>query len=125
MTASLDKQAPLLTYCTGDVRCEYLSAYLRSEGFQEVHHLRGGIIKYGQQFADTGFWRGACYVFDRRGQINFSTKSETISSCHFCQKETSQQANCDDCNRQIVVCLVCQEKSLSHCQQKLSPIRTN
>ncbi len=62
----LPKDQPVLTYCTGDIRCEYLSAYMKHKGFQDVYHLDGGIVKYGQQFGDDGFWEGKCYVFDKR-----------------------------------------------------------
>ena len=62
VVARLPKDQPILTYCTGDIRCEYLSAYMTDQGFKTVHHLRGGIVKYGQIYGDRGLWRGKCYV---------------------------------------------------------------
>ena len=113
----LPKNQTILTYCTGDIRCEYLSAYMKSLGFKKVHHLKGGIIKYGQAFADQGFWQGKCYVFDKRMKIAFSDKSQDLADCLSCNKKTSEQVNCDDCNRQLVVCKKCRKQSYRHCQQ--------
>ena len=118
VVSGLPKDQPILTYCTGDVRCQYLSAYMRANGFADVRHLDGGIIRYGQTFADDGFWQGACYVFDGRGQISFSEETTVVGSCHFCQKPASTQFNCDDCNDQLVVCDDCQPRR-RHCQNRL------
>lgn len=105
----LPKDQPVLTYCTGDIRCEYLSAYMKSTGFQDVYHLDGGIVKYGQQFGDDGFWEGKCYVFDKRLSVAFSPDSKDIGSCAHCGARTSHQENCNDasCNLQFVVCETC------------------
>ena len=113
---NLPKDQPILTYCTGDVRCEYLSAYMLSRGFETVHHLDGGIMKYGQIYGDEGFWRGKCYVFDNRMKIGFSPSTADLAECQLCSKKTSEQVNCDDCNRQLVVCAECQDKTYRHCQ---------
>ena len=117
VVAQLPKDQPILTYCTGDIRCEYLSAYMHTQGFAQVHHLRGGIIKYGQAYRDRGFWQGKCYVFDKRMKLSFSDESQDIARCLNCRQATSEQVNCDDCNRQLVVCLKCQRQPFYHCQQ--------
>lgn len=105
----LPKDKPILTYCTGDVRCEYLSAYMRHKGFADVYHLEGGIVKYGQQFKDDGFWEGKCYVFDKRLNVAFSDNSQDIGECVHCQSKTSNHVNCADvaCNRLVLVCQKC------------------
>lgn len=107
----LDKDQPIATYCTGDIRCEYLSAYMKHKGFKEVYHLDGGIVKYGEQFGDDGLWDGKCYVFDKRKHVAFSSKSVDISVCQVCAQPTSNQINCEtpakDCLSQIVVCGSC------------------
>lgn len=109
----LPKDKPVLTYCTGDVRCEYLSAYMRHKGFQDVYHLEGGIVKYGQQYGDDGHWEGTCYVFDERLNIPFSDKARDIGSCVHCQTKTSRYVNCANvaCNAQILVCANCQTET--------------
>ena len=124
VVARLPKAEPVLTYCTGDVRCEYLSAYMRSRGFKNVYHLDGGIMKYGQTYGDDGFWRGKCYVFDGRMKVGFSQSSADLAACLSCGGKTSEQVNCDDCNRQLVVCAICQSRTFRHCQNPTVSSRT-
>lgn len=102
----LDKDKPLITYCTGDVRCEYLTAYMKHKGFKEVYHLDGGIVKYGEKFADEGYWDGSCYVFDKRVGITFSDNAKAIAQCSFCEKRTSFYRNCTNgkCNKRMLLC---------------------
>ncbi|MBJ7348374.1 MAG: rhodanese-related sulfurtransferase [Thermoleophilaceae bacterium] len=105
----LDKTQPIATYCTGDIRCEYLSAYMKHVGFEEVYHLDGGIVKYGQEFKDQGLWDGKCYVFDKRMNIEFEPDTPDIATCFYCDKPTSAQVNCRGagCLRHMVVCEEC------------------
>jgi UPF0176 protein len=115
----LPKDQPVLTYCTGDIRCEYLSAYMKHKGFQDVYHLDGGIVKYGQTFGDKGYWEGKCYVFDRRMGVAFSADSKDIADCANCGTKTSRQENCvePDCNLQFVVCDDCAKSSAVRCDR--------
>lgn len=105
----LPKDKPILTYCTGDVRCEYLSAYMRHKGFDEVYHLDGGIVKYGEEYKDEGHWEGKCFVFDKRLSVGFSENSKDIGKCVHCQAVTSNYANCSikTCNKFVLVCKAC------------------
>lgn len=105
----LPKDKPVLTYCTGDIRCEYLSAYMKHKGFKEVYHLDGGIVKYGQAYGDEGYWDGKCFVFDRRMKLAFSDKAKDIGSCTDCGSSTSRHENCavKECNRLVLVCDDC------------------
>lgn len=117
--AKLPKDQPVLTYCTGDIRCEYLSAYMKHQGFQDVYHLDGGIVKYGEAFGDKGFWQGKCYVFDKRMSIAFSDDAQDIAQCVNCGSATSSQANCSEpaCNLQFVVCDSCATRGAVSCRQ--------
>ena len=119
----LDKKKPLLTYCTGDIRCEYLSAYMKENGFDEVYHLDGGIVKYGEEFKDDGYWEGECYVFDKRQTVAFSEKSKKLGECEFCESPTNKQRNCSNkfCNIRQLVCSSCASSRL-YCEdcQKVS-----
>lgn len=105
----LPKDKPILTYCTGDIRCEYLSAYMKHKGFNEVYHLDGGIVKYGQKFGDDGLWEGKCFVFDRRLNVAFSDASKDIGTCIHCGGKTSNHENCANksCNRFVLMCAEC------------------
>lgn len=122
----LPRDQPVYTYCTGDIRCEYLSAYMKNEGFQDVYHLEGGIVKYGQEFKDDGLWEGKCYVFDKRKNLAFSDKSQDIASCVHCKKPTSHQVDCDnpECSLQIIVCEDCEPKK-THCSNHVRRSKTS
>ncbi len=58
------KDKPVVTYCTGGIRCEVLSMLMKKSGFKEVYQLDGGIVNYGKQYKDDGLWEGSLYVFD-------------------------------------------------------------
>ena len=119
----LPKDRPILTYCTGDIRCEYLSAYMKHKGFDEVYHLEGGIVKYGQEFKDKGYWEGKCFVFDNRLNIAFSEEAKDIGACIHCDDRTSQHQNCANpaCNLFALVCEGCSD-TLSVCSQECAKI---
>ena len=121
----LPKDRPVITYCTGDIRCEYLSAYMKHKGFQDVYHLEGGIVKYGEAYGDDGYWEGKCYVFDKRMKIAFSDTSKDIGICVHCGADTSEQVNCADlsCNRQFVVCKACQTNEQTTCSRHVTAVQ--
>lgn len=54
------KDQPIVTYCTGGIRCEVLSALMINRGFQEVYQMQGGIVRYGEKYGDAGLWRVRC-----------------------------------------------------------------
>lgn len=103
------KDKPVVTYCTGGVRCEILSALMKKRGFQEVYQLDGGIVKYGETYGDDGLWEGSLYIFDQRMNQRFSSNSKDIAECVHCQSKTSRYINCDNvaCNRLVLVCEAC------------------
>jgi UPF0176 protein len=100
------KNEPVVTYCTGGIRCEVLSSLMINRGFREVYQLDGGIVKYGETYADEGLWEGSLYVFDDRKAIEFSDRAKVIGSCAVCGAPTSRMENCPDlaCRTQLVVC---------------------
>lgn len=100
------KNKPIVTYCTGGIRCEVLSSLMINRGFSEVYQLDGGIASYGERFGDAGLWEGSLYVFDNRLSLNFSDDAVVIGRCRVCGAATSTTANCGDlsCREQFVVC---------------------
>lgn len=90
------KDRPVVTYCTGGVRCEVLSMLMRKRGFSEVYQLDGGIVRYGEQFADDGLWEGSLYVFDKRMTVNFSDDVAVLGRCGECGAATSNVENYPD-----------------------------
>lgn len=103
------KSQPVVTYCTGGIRCEVLSSLMVARGFSEVYQLEGGIVRYGEAFGDKGLWEGALYVFDRRGSIEFSPDAAVIGECVSCGAASSRLQNCADpsCRSQLVLCHSC------------------
>lgn len=103
------KGKPVVTYCTGGIRCEVLSSLMSARGFGEVYQLDGGIVRYGERFGDDGLWEGSLYVFDKRGSVDFSDHAAVIGECVGCGAQTNRTANCPEpsCRRQFVVCEEC------------------
>jgi UPF0176 protein len=108
------KAEPIVTYCTGGIRCEVLSALMINRGFTEVYQLDGGIATYGRQYGDAGLWDGSLYVFDQRMSVQFSPDAAVIGRCARCDSATSRMQNCDDpsCRVQLVVCESCAESAV-------------
>lgn len=105
------KDRPIVTYCTGGIRCEILSVLMRNRGYQEVYQLDGGIVKYGEKFGDDGYWEGKLFVFDDRMQMGFSDKAKDIATCELCGEKTSNQINSTNIRRRLhVVCEPCAAK---------------
>ena len=103
------KGKPVVTYCTGGIRCEVLSSLMTARGFGEVYQLEGGIVRYGEKYGDDGLWDGSLYVFDGRGSVDFSDHAAVIGECVGCGAATKRTANCPDpsCRSQFVVCEDC------------------
>lgn len=107
------KDKPVVTYCTGGIRCEALSALMKNRGFKEVYQIDGGIVKYGEKFGDEGLWEGKLHIFDDRMVHQFSDKAKDIGECVHCQGKTSRYINCSNiaCNRLVLVCEGCDKKT--------------
>jgi UPF0176 protein len=112
------KNEPVVTYCTGGIRCEVLSSLMVSRGFTDVYQLDGGIATYGAEYGDSGLWDGSLYVFDNRMSVTFSDNPAVIGRCSRCDEPTSRMQNCDDlaCREQLVVCASCAESPV-HCAE--------
>ena len=113
------KDRPVVTYCTGGIRCEVLSALMRNRGFGEVYQLDGGIVRYGEKYGNNGLWEGSLYVFDRRMHLEFGEDHRRLGRCVHCDGATEDFHNClneDTCRRQVLICPDCAaETATSHC----------
>jgi len=117
------KDKPVLTYCTGGIRCEKLSGFLLKEGFREVYQLDGGIVTYGKDEEVKGrLFDGKCYVFDERisVRINHTEEDVVVGRCHHCGKPADRYINCadDTCHRQHIVCDDCEREHNGYCSAK-------
>ncbi len=108
------KEKPVITYCTGGIRCEILTPLLKSYGFQNVYQVDGGIVRYLQESGNSdGLWEGALYTFDTRKTV-FNGLAEPVSKCCHCGTSTANQENCRSCERQVVTCENCW-RTAAHC----------
>ncbi|GAB3618888.1 rhodanese-related sulfurtransferase [Glutamicibacter sp. PS] len=112
------KDQPVVTYCTGGIRCEVLSALMVKRGFQEVYQMQGGIVRYGETYGDEGLWEGSLYVFDERMHMEFSDKAVTVGTCVGCQAPTNKFENCANlsCRNLRLFCADCAtDETLRRC----------
>lgn len=114
------KDKHIITYCTGGIRCEKLTAYMLEENFTNVYQLDGGIVSYGKDPTVKGaLWDGKCYVFDERilVDINHTDDRRVVSHCFHCGKPAERLVNCanNDCHRQHAVCESCEEQTKRSC----------
>ena len=109
------KDKPIVTYCTGGIRCEVLSLIMRNRGFKEVYQIEGGIVKYGKKYGDKGLWEGSLYTFDARMAIDFSSKTKVIGECESCNAPTKQFYNCarKACHELVLLCEDCSKIDVS------------
>jgi len=117
----------ILTYCTGGIRCEKLSGYLRREGFEDVGQLEGGIIAYGQDPETRGRdFDGLCYVFDERVavEVNATPTRRIVSRCERCGQASARYRNCSwpPCNRQHFLCEPCETASGRACSPECADL---
>lgn len=107
------KDKPVITYCTGGIRCEVLSVIMKNRGFKEVYQIDGGIVRYGEEFQDKGLWEGSLHVFDRRLKIEFSDEVKVLGTCDLCSAPTAQFHNCSNlaCHKWTLVCTSCEAAS--------------
>ena len=98
-------------FCTGGIRCEKASSFLQQNGFGEVHHLRGGILKYLEQVpAAESRWRGECFVFDQRVALTHQLEPGEHSLCHACGMPLSAEQRALPTYLKGVQCLHCVDR---------------
>lgn len=107
------KEKPVVTVCTGGVRCEKASAFLKKKGFKEVYQLNGGIHRYVEKYPGEHF-KGGLYVFDGRVVMDTAPegKKEIVGKCVFCNTQTEKYADDDSVvpSKQVLCCDECIEE---------------
>lgn len=114
------KDHKILMYCTGGIRCEKASAYLKHHGFSDVNQLHGGIIEYARQVKEQNLpvkFKGKNFVFDER--LGERISEEVISKCHQCGAVCDAHTNCanDDCHLLFIQCDACKESMQGCCSE--------
>lgn len=95
-------------FCTGGIRCEKSTAYLKEQGFEEVYHLKGGILKYLEEVPESrSLWRGECFVFDDRVTVDHQLEKGSYDQCHACRLPITEADKASDQYQAGVSCPHC------------------
>lgn len=95
-------------FCTGGIRCEKASAFMLQEGFEQVYHLQGGILKYLEEVpAEDSTWEGECFVFDNRVAVNHRLEKGRYDQCHGCRHPITAEDKASDRYQRGVCCPHC------------------
>ncbi len=108
--ATLDprKHKKVAMFCTGGIRCEKASAFMLNEGFEEVYHLQGGILKYLEEVPEQdSTWEGECFVFDNRVAVNHRLEKGQYDQCYGCRHPITEQDKLSDKYQKGVCCPRC------------------
>ncbi len=104
------KHKKVAMFCTGGIRCEKASSYMLQQGFEEVYHLKGGILKYLQDVPEQeSLWQGECFVFDNRVTVDHKLQKGSYELCHACRHPVSQQDMQSEHYVQNISCPHCNE----------------
>jgi len=108
-----EKHKKVAMFCTGGIRCEKASSFMLEQGFEEVYHLQGGILKYLEAVpAEKSLWEGECFVFDQRVAVKHGLEIGMYDQCHACRHPVSAE---DKASEQYVEGVSC-----PHCFDQLS-----
>lgn len=102
------KNKKVAMFCTGGIRCEKSTAYLKEQGFDEVFHLQGGILKYLEEIPENeSMWKGECFVFDNRVSVNHALEKGQYDQCHGCRHPITEQEKLSEKYMEGVACPRC------------------
>jgi UPF0176 protein len=105
------KGKKIATFCTGGIRCEKATSYMKLKGFEQVYHLKGGILKYLEDVAaEQSLWNGACFVFDERVAVGHGLKIADFTTCHGCLMPVSLEERQSLKYEEGVCCPSCADK---------------
>ena len=98
-------------FCTGGIRCEKSTAYLKEQGFENVYHLKGGILKYLEEVPEeNSTWEGECFVFDDRVTVNHQLEKGQYGQCHACRLPITEDDKNSEHYIKGVSCPNCHDK---------------
>ena len=88
----ITKEKKIAMFCTGGIRCEKATSYMKDQGYEHVYHLNGGILRYLEEVPqDKSLWNGSCFVFDQRVGIEHNLKESALSLCYACGFPVSEE----------------------------------
>ena len=108
-------------FCTGGIRCEKSTAYLKEQGFDEVYHLQGGILKYLEEVpVEESLWHGECFVFDDRVSVGHGLKEGPYDMCHACRRPISDEDKQPAHYTQGIACPHCYDETSEYQKQRFA-----
>jgi len=121
----IEKDKPVAMFCTGGIRCEKASVFLKKKGFKNVFQLKGGILNYlNKTKKKDSLWKGECFVFDNRVSLKHKLKQGTFSICGGCRKPISMKDKKSDKYEEGVSCQRCYD-TLTNLQKSRFRMRQN
>ncbi|HAG73394.1 MAG TPA: hypothetical protein DCL66_14445 [Gammaproteobacteria bacterium] len=113
------KAKKVAMFCTGGIRCEKSTAYLKQQGFDEVYHLKGGILKYLEEVPkEQTKWQGECFVFDNRVTVDHDLEQGNYDQCHGCRMPITEEDKSKAEYQKGVSCHYCYDKNSTEQQQR-------
>ena len=108
-------------FCTGGIRCEKSTAFLKQQGFDEVYHLKGGILKYLEEVPEAeSQWRGECFVFDNRVTVNHQLEKGNYDQCHACRRPITEEDKFSPHYQKGISCHHCHDQQTQRQKQRYS-----
>lgn len=106
-------------FCTGGIRCEKSTAYLKEQGFEEVYHLQGGILKYLEEVPkEESLWEGECFVFDNRVAVDHDLEKGTYDQCHGCRHPITEEDKQSERYMPGITCPRCYDEQTDEQRQR-------
>ncbi len=116
-----EQHKKIAMFCTGGIRCEKSTAFLKEQGFTEVYHLKGGILKYLEEVpAQETLWQGECFVFDERVTVNHQLQKGNYDQCNACRLPITETDKTSEHYQQGVSCPYCYDKVSAEQKQRFS-----
>ena len=108
-------------FCTGGIRCEKSTAFLKQQGFDEVYHLKGGILKYLEEVPEAeSKWQGECFVFDNRVTVNHQLEKGHYDQCHACRRPITEEDKLSPQYQKGISCHRCHDQQTQRQKQRYS-----
>lgn len=102
------KHKKVAMFCTGGIRCEKSTAFLKEQGFDEVYHLEGGILKYLEEVPEEdSLWQGECFVFDQRVTVRHGLVQGSFDQCYACRRPISAEDMASEKYQKGIACPYC------------------
>ncbi len=116
-----EKNKKVAMFCTGGIRCEKSTAYLLEQGFEEVYHLKGGILKYFEEVPEEeSLWEGECFVFDNRVAVKQDLSVGSYDQCHGCRHPITEEQKQSPLYQRGVCCPLCYDELSDDQKQRFS-----